>query len=615
MKNVSSVHGVTAVVAVLVLLLSGFLYWAAYGVAAQVVLIVTLFVGSLPLWYELVRQLLKRKFGVDVIAGVSLLATLLLHQYVAGVVILLMLASGEWLEEYAMTRARKDISGLLSRAPHVAHVKCGGELVDVPIEDIAVGMVVTIKPGDVVPIDGVIEDGSSFFDESTLSGESRAIEKHRGGLIYSGTVNLGGTIDARALKPASESRYAQVVALVREAEQNKAPLVRLADRYSGFFTIVTFAIALVVWLVSHDLVRVLAVLVVATPCPLILATPIALMSGMSRAAGRGLIVKGGGALEVLSRTRTFVFDKTGTLTLGTPVVEEVHPIGVTEDELLHIAGSLDQLSTHVMATAIVAKAHEETVALSLPTDVVESFGLGIEGLIDGVRHTIGRPSFIAERIGGAAHAFEEDMHRLEEDGASVVLVAREDTIVGCVSLMDTIRPDTLSLFESLRHAGVSRIMMLTGDRQHVADRIAARIGVTETRAECSPEDKLRAIEELPATARPVAMIGDGINDAPALAAADVGIAIGAQGVTAAADSADVILIHQSISRIGELLRLSQHTIRVAKQGISIGIGLSLVCMVLAGAGHIAPVAGAVLQEGIDVVAILNALRIASVRFD
>lgn len=571
-----------------------------------------LFLGSVPLWLNLLKEVFHKNFGVDLIAGVALFSTFFFGQYLTGIIILLMLSGGEALESYAMFRARRDLSSLLSRAPNTAHLISGETIKDVPIGEVKVGERVIVKPGEVVPMDGTVENGKTFIDESTLSGESAPIQKTSGSLVFSGTVNKNGTITIQVTKPANESSYAHIVKLVKEAEGSRAPLVRLADRYSVYFTVITFAFAGGTWLLTHEISRMLAVLVVATPCPLILATPIALISGMSKTTSHGVIVKHGGALEKLAEAKSFVFDKTGTVTLGTPKVDRIFSYEGREDEVARIAGSLDQLSAHVLASAMVYEAQKRNLKLSFPTNFKEDFGDGVTGVIDGVEYIFGRMSYISKFVHKLPLDIEKTYEELQREGKSVVFLAHQSKIAGYVVLDDELRGDSSTLFDGLREDGIKRIIMLSGDKQSVASRIGKVLNIKEVCYECSPEDKLRIIKDIPESDRPVVMVGDGINDAPALAQAEVGIALGAKGKTATSDSADIVVLSEGISHIRDVYHIAKKTLSVAKQGIFIGIGLSIGAMVLGSLGVITPLAGALIQEVIDIVVIINALRVSQI---
>ena len=604
-KRKISLNNITALTVIISLIVSGILYATGDRLIYTYVLRWVLFFGALPIIYEILHNIYCKKFGVDLIAGVAITATFLFGEYLAGIVVLLMLSGGQTLEEYAFNRARRDLSALLLRAPHTAHVKKDETLVDTPIEDVGVGMVVTIKAGEVVSVDGVVVLGRTTLDESILTGESIPVEKSIGSLVYSGTINTNGTIDVRVTKSAKESKYSHIISLVEQAEKNRAPLVRLADRYSVYFTLITFFIVVVTWFLKHSITDVLAVLVVATPCPLILATPIAFISGINRAASRGVIVKNGGSLEKLAEAKTFVFDKTGTLTLGQLEVVDIVGYGIEKNTVLQIAASIDQFSAHTLVSHV----QKLKIPLSLPELFEEQFGDGVTGVLNGTRYYFGKLDYIKSKLKNVPDEIKDVYINSKDEGKSIVFLSNNEKIIGYIVLSDTIREDSASLFQGLRNDGIKRVIMLTGDKKHVAEKIAAKIGITEVCADSLPDDKLNVIKCIPKEDRYVVMVGDGINDAPALALADVGIGLATHGKTATSDSADVVLISPILSRVRDLLHIARLTLKVAKEGIWIGIGLSIVCMIFASFGFIKPVVGALMQEGIDVLVILNALRV------
>jgi heavy metal translocating P-type ATPase len=617
MKNVFSFKVLSfdflvAFSAVIVLAVSGGFYFTGHQAVASVLLKYMLLVGMIPLWVTMIRDMVRGHFGVDLIAGVALLGTFFFGEYLPGVVILLMLSGGQLLEGYAMRRARLELTALLSRAPEKAHVREGEKVRDVKVEEITVGMIVIIKPGEIIPVDGFILEGRSLVDESTLTGESVPVEKREGNLVFASTENKEGVLMVQVEKAAGETKYEQIVKIVRQAEESKAPLVRLADQYSVYFTAITALFGLAAWFIFHDAVRVIAVLVVATPCPLILATPIAIISGMSKSAHRGVIIKNGGALEMLAKVRTFVFDKTGTVTLGTPTVERIEAFGIGAHAMLSIAASLDQLSTHVLARALTAYAEKNKTKLLYPKNFTEQFGDGVTGDVTGKKYAFGKLSYIRTIAKACPPEVLRFHDQVQAEGRIAVYLADQETVVGAIVFADAIRGEARQLFDTLKKEGIQRVVLLTGDKESRAKNVAEELGIAEYRSDCLPEDKLAFIETIPLIGHPVAMIGDGVNDAPALAKADVGIALGAHGKTASSDVADIVILHNSIMRVSDVLSISRTTMKIAKQGIWFGMGASIVLMCLALAGLIPPLYGALLQEGIDVLVIVNALRVGSV---
>ncbi len=578
--------------------------------AALPAFVLLLAAGGIPAAAGLLRQLTKGRFGVDVIAVAAMGAAAFFGQWVAGCVILLMLSGGEALEAYALVRARRSLRALLSAAPTVAHLYVRGKVKNVPVEQVKAGDRLAVKPGDVVPVDAVVIAGTGQMDASRLTGESLPMDVAPHSRIPGGAVNGGSLLTVRALSNAAESQYGRIVTLVQEAESKKAPLVRLADRYSGFFTLVTFLVAAGAWMVSGDPTRVLAVLVVATPCPLILATPIAMISGISRAAGRGIIVKHGGALEVLARARAFVFDKTGTLTFGTPVVRGIAAEYGSEEDVLRLAASLDQGSSHVLARTLTAQAEERGLALPFPERFKEDVGRGVTGRLGGKTYAFGRLSFLKGLGVAIPGALAKDAEKKKSRGIRTVYLAEGNRLRGSISFSDKARPGLAAFVAELRRAGVKDVELLTGDKETVAKALAKEAGVSRVFAECLPGDKVKRIAQLQ-TRGAVAMVGDGVNDAPALAAADVGIAMGANGSAASAETADIVITLDDVHKVAEVRAIAKRTVSVAVGGIQLGMALSFLLMGVAAAGYLPPLYGAILQEAVDVVVILNALRVAS----
>ena len=575
------------------------------------IFLVTLLIGSLPLVYEIGKSMFRGHFGIDIIAIVAIATSVVLGEYLAGSVILLMLSGGEALESFALRRARKDLTSLFERAPRLAHIMRNGVLVDIPAESVTVGDIVLVKPGEMIPVDGEVVEGSVSVDESFLTGESLPLHKIRGGKVMSGSVAIDGVLQVRTLKSSTESKYQQIIRLVKEAEEKKAPFVRLADRYSVWFTVATFLLAALAWILSHDPVRLLAVLVVATPCPLILATPIAFASGISRAAKIGIIVRSGGSLEKLGEARSFAFDKTGTLTLGAPRVQRIITFGiVNNDTVLTLAASLDQLSPHVLARSLAQEAVARGMTLVFPDTFHEHVGEGVSGIMQGVEYHFGRLNFLVSK-GAIVDPHMHSLHDTAKDqGKILVFLSAKNSILGAVEFSDEPRPDAQGLYERLKKLGIERVLMLTGDRAQAAERSAQKIGFPKesVRAQCVPEQKVQEVLRLHHECPPVVMVGDGVNDAPAIAAADVGIAMGSHGSSATSEAGDIVILVDRIERVADALEIGQRVLRIAKESVFIGMGLSIVLMIIASLGYIAPLAGALMQEVIDVIVILNALR-------
>jgi heavy metal translocating P-type ATPase len=556
---------------------------------------------------SIARDLLAREAGVDVIALLAIGGAIALGEALAASVIALMLATGEALESFAEGRAQRELSALLGRAPKDVRRFVNGGLETVPIEAVRAGDRLLVRPGEVVPVDGIVRGGAAALDESALTGESRVVTREEGETVSSGVVNAGGAFDLHAIATAEGSTYAGIVRLVEAVGRSKAPFVRLADRYALLFIPLTLAMSGAAWLLTGDPVRALQVLVVATPCPLLLAAPIAIVAGISRAARRGIIVKGGGPLETLARASVLLFDKTGTLTVGRPQLASIE--GTTDvDEVLRLAAALEQASPHVLAAAIVAAARERRLALPLPSEVDEVAGGGIRGIVERRAVTVGSAAFVSAGLAMPAWA-RELRRRSALEGTTNVFVGVDGTVAAAFVLEDPIRSDTPRAVRSLRKSGFSRILMVTGDHHGVAELVGAAIGLDGVLADRAPSEKVDVVvEERRLAGGPLVMVGDGINDAPALSVADVGVAMGARGATASSEAADIVITVDRLDRLAEAVAIARHSRSIAVQSILLGMGLSLVAMAVAMTGYLPVVAGAMLQEAIDVVAILNALR-------
>lgn len=609
LRGVIERFGGAQLLAVAALVLGAGAAWiAGAGPVSDAALVTAMLVAFLPALVDSAREILRGHLGVDIIALLAMSGALLLGELLAGAIIAVMLTGGEALEAHAAGRARRELTALLSRAPRVAHRRApDGSLVDVGIGDVEVGTELLVKPGEVVPTDGVLLSDRAILDASALTGESRPVEVAAGHLLESGVVNAAGPIEVRASVAAADSTYAGIVRLVEQAAGDRPPFVRMADRYAAWFLPITVVLAGAAWAISGDPVRALAVLVVATPCPLILAAPAAIVGGLSRAAKGGVIIKGGGALEALARGEVVLLDKTGTVTAGRPSVSRVHPVeGVEVDEVLRLAGCLEQVSVHPFAPAVVAAAVEHGERLVLPVDATEDLGLGVSGRVGEVEVRVGQLGHVVadERLPAALRRV---VRRSMLEGSSIVHVSADGRLMGSLVLSDPIRGEATAALRALRRAGITQILMVTGDRRDVAELVAETLGIDRVLAERAPSEKVDAVREASALGSTI-MVGDGINDAPALALADVGVAMGARGATAASEAADVVLTSDRLGGLADAVRIAQRTRRIAWQSVVAGMGMSIVAMFVAAAGHLPPVAGALLQEGIDVAVILNALR-------
>jgi heavy metal translocating P-type ATPase len=615
------------------LLISLGLWLTGHRALADWTLMAIMVIGGVPLLWETLRQLMRREMGVDLIAILAISGSFLLGEYLAGAIIVLMLSGGEALEAFALRRARTSLTALAERAPRTAHIWQDGQLRDIPADRVEPEMIVVVKPGEMAPVDGVVLSGSSSVSEADLTGEPLPVRKDAGSIVLSGSLNLDSALEVRATKRSAESQYAQILRLVEAAQERKAPIHRLADRYGAWFTLLALGMAAIAWLISKDSVYALAVLVVATPCPLILATPIAIMSGIDLAAHHGIIAKTGAAIEQLGEVEVAVFDKTGTLTLGMPEVvdlllsSEREPVGLAThanlkvNTLLGWAAAVEQFSPHILARAVVEAARGRGQALALATNVEEVPGKGTRGQVpfgdahageigaqETVEVAIGNRTFMRSLNISLPPDLVAEREQRTAQGQIGSFVAVNGHVVGLLVFADVPRPEVAELTPRLKGAGIKEVVLLTGDGEVVAQRIGRLAGTDRVIAHCLPEQKVEVVRDLERKHHHVLMVGDGINDAPALATATVGLAIGTQGLTAASAAADAVLLSPNIVQVAEAVKLGRHVMRVATQGIWAGMGLSLVAMIFAAWGFIPPAAGAILQEGIDVLVILNALR-------
>jgi heavy metal translocating P-type ATPase len=578
---------------------TAFVVFHAPGVADRLFLATLVLAGG-PLVFKTLRGMLAGQFAADVVALLAIVGALALGQYFAGAVIVLMQAGGEALEVYAQGRASQSLEALLARAPRIAHRQYDGGIADIEVEAVRRSDVLLVKPGELVPVDGEVTSGTSSVDQSAVTGEPLPIAVAPGVRLPSGSVNLDSPIMMRALRESEQSQYQQIVRLVERARRDKPPLERLADRYAVWFTPLTLLVCGLSWLLTRDLHSVLAVLVVATPCPLILAVPVAVIAGISRAAGAGIIIKTGAAIEWVGRAEAFVFDKTGTLTQGRPEVARIESLdGVADDQVLRLAAAAEQLSANQLAQAVTRAGLARFGRLPEARAFAESPGQGVQATVEGRRVEVGSAAFLEGR--GAQLPVATPDH-------TTAFVAIDGRVAGRIDFADRMRAEVPQLVKRLAGLGVREVMILTGDRALAAEAIAREAGIATVRADLSPADKVQAVGELRRRHRATVMVGDGINDAPALAAATVGIALGAHGTAVSAEAADIVLLVDDVGRVADAIAISQRMRRVALQSVGVGLGVSFALMLIASAGLLTPAIGAVLQEALDAGVILNALR-------
>ncbi|MGG7537593.1 MULTISPECIES: heavy metal translocating P-type ATPase [unclassified Rhizobium] len=550
----------------------------------------------------------RKDFGLDLIAALAMGGAILFGEYLAGIVVALMFTGGQFLENFAQNRASREMTALLSRVPTRAARYQDSRIEDVAVSAIAPGDLVLVRRGEVVPVDGIVAGNLAVLDESALTGEALPIRRQSGQAVMSGSTNAGDAFDLKATSAAADSTYAGVIRLVEAAQRTKAPIVRLAAKFGLAFLALTLSIAASAWALTGEATRALAVIVVATPCPLILAVPVAIVSGISRCAKKGVLVKDGGALEALAAARTVLLDKTGTVTDGRARLIEIKARGDLDPlDLLRVAASLDQSSPHVVAQALVAAARERGLRLDVPSGVRETAGSGLTGRVAGREVVVGGWAFASTGIEDSDFRREIEAW-IRRDGTVAVVVTIDGALAGAMLLADQIRPEAGYVLRHLRETGIARIVLVTGDRADLAAGVGAFLGVDDVISEMKPEDKTNAVDKERVRGRPVLMIGDGVNDAPALAAADVGIAMGARGAAASSEAADVVILVDRLDRLVGALHIARRSRAIALQSVYAGMALSVAGMIAAALGYLTPVEGALFQEAIDVAVILNALR-------
>jgi len=566
-----------------------------------------LVVTGAPIVWRTVRGMLRGRFAADVVASLAIVTAVVLGEPIAGLVIVLMQTGGEHLEKYAARRASRALEELEDARPQLAHRLADGAIEEIRADDAVPGDILLVRPGELVPVDAVVVDGTSWVDQSRLTGESVPVAVMPGVALLSASINGDRPIRVRATARAAESQYAKIVALVRSAQASKAPLQRIADRYAVWFTPFTLVVCALTFGFTGDWTRVLAVLVVATPCPLLLATPVAIVGGISHAARHHIIVRHGGALEALAGITAAVFDKTGTLTVGRPEVSRVVPTAAFDERsVLRLAAAVELSAGHQLGRSIVLAANRlNGETMSAATDVEEAPGRGIAGSVDDRRVAVGSAGYVTEQFPGIGDGLPGLSPHTE---ALRSFVAVDGRPAGIIEFADVIRPDVAETFARMRAHGVGRTLLLSGDHASYVADVARRLGISEARGNLLPQDKVAVVEELQRAGERVLMVGDGVNDAPALSRAEVGVALAAHGRGIASESADVILLEDDISLVADAVDIGRRTMRIARQSIVVGLGLSAAAMAFAAFGMIPPVVGAAVQEGIDIAVILNALR-------
>jgi len=587
--------------AIVAIILGFGLYIANYHTASNIILGTAIIVSVVPLLWDMLSTLRNGRYGIDILAAAAMITSVTLEQYWTGIIIALMLTGGEALEDYAENKAKAELKSLLDHKPRTAHLVKNKKIIDVKVSEVKIGETLSILPGEVIPVDCLVLSGNTSIDESDITGESMPKDKNPGDKLLSGAVNIEGSITVKVIHTAKDSQYEQIINLVKSASSSESPFVRLADRYSIPFTIISFMIAGSVWVISGHAIRFLEVIVVATPCPLLLAAPIALISGMSRAAKNGIIIKNGAALEKLAEVKTIAFDKTGTLTNGKPIIESIKTFnGFKEDEILGYAAALETNSNHVLAHAIINGAVSKQIKLPTAKNVKELSGHGLSGTVKGKKLLLGRLNLMQD------NQIELKNIHLNNKEYTLSYMAIDNKLAGIIFFSDEIRSESVDLMKRLKLAGIKHFQMITGDGIEAAKKVGHKLGISDIVANCLPADKMKSIESI--KERPVAFVGDGVNDAPVLTVADIGIALGAKGSTAASESADIVIMLDSVSKVASAVEIAKRTFYIAKQSILVGIIISIILMLIFASGKLKPIYGALLQEIVDVIVIFNALR-------
>jgi heavy metal translocating P-type ATPase len=569
----------------------------------------TLIIGGVSVIWETAKGIARKQFASDIVATLAIIAAIALNDAFPGVVIVLMQTGGRALEDYAFRRAESSLDTLLTQSPRIAHRRIDDSFEDVSVQEVKVNDLLLVKPGDLVPVDGILVKGPSQLDESSLTGEPLPKQKAEGDIVYSGTINVGSIFEMKAEKQSGESQYAKIVDLVRKAQQEKAPIQRLADKYAVWFTPITLAMCGIGWLITHETQTILSVLVVATPCSLIFATPVAIISGINRAMKNGIVVKNGAAMEQMGKAQVVVFDKTGTITRGIPVVENVLSFDTSQssDKLLYLASSIEQFSSHPAAEALVLKGKERFGRLGAPKNFREIPGAGVEGILNGNLVRIGSGRIFNEDLNKDKH-IDELIKKIKSEGRMLAFVGINEKVIGAIIFGDSMRSGVDLMVKDLHSMGIKQTVMMTGDNKENAQAIARQAGLGNFESNLLPEEKVASIKKLKEKYHNVMMVGDGINDAFALASSTVGLAMGAKGTAISADAADAVLLVDDVTKVANAISISQRTLGIAKQSILVGLGSSIILMAISTTGIIPPALGALLQEALDLAVILNALR-------
>ncbi len=562
-----------------------------------------------------VSSINKGKLNAEVLVAIALIASVWVGEYIAGALVALMMLTGELLEELTIAKTSQAIRALMDLSPDTATVIRDGKEMELPIEEVNIGDIALVQPGEKIPVDGVVCEGRGEVDQAAITGESIPVIKEPGSDVYGGTFNQLGALKIEVSRIGEETTLSRIIQLVQQAQAEKPPIERIADKFSAWFTPVMLALAALTWGLSGEILRGVTVLVVACPCALVIATPTAVVAGIGNAARKGILIKGGAVLETISKLNVFAFDKTGTLTFGEPQVHTVQGFaGTTENEVLQLAASAEKNSGHPLAEAVLRCANEKNLKYPLPAETQVIVGRGVEAVIrvDGEaeqRILVGNSALFKEKGIAANSEATELVEKANKNGLTGVLVAIDNQLIGGITIADTLRPEVKQSVDTLRELEIERVIMLTGDTEAVAKTIMHNANFDEIAADLLPEQKLNYIKRIQKTGKTVAMVGDGINDSPALVAADVGIAMGIAGTDSAIEAADIALTTDSLDRITEAIALSRQTITIIKQSFFVSIAINVIALILASTGGIGPVAGAFIHNIGSVIVVGNSSRL------
>ncbi|MCL6449005.1 MAG: cadmium-translocating P-type ATPase [Armatimonadetes bacterium] len=580
----------------------------AYPLLGDISLLLALLILGGPIVIGAAGGLLNRELNVDELVSLAIVASVVIGEYGEAAIVALIMVLGSLLEEFTAQKSRSAINALIRLNPEQATLLRDGTGVSVPVGEIRVGDKVIIRSGEKVPVDGKVIHGCASFNEASLTGESLPVEKAAGDMIFAGSVCYAGMVVAEAQKIGAATTLGKLIKIVQDAESQKAPILRIADRYARYFTPVIVSFGAAVYLFTEDIHRAIAVLIVGCPCAFILSAPTAVVAALGNASRNGILIKGGALLEQVARVDVMVFDKTGTLTAGMPVVTGITPLnGASEDQVLAAAAAAEKYSEHPLGQAVVHTAKQRGLELAEPERFKNAPGIGVEAFING------RSVFVGGLTPGETAGLEKLIALEPQKGTKTLVVKENGFIIGVIYLQDILRPEVPALVKSLREAGIRKVQMLTGDDDAVAARIAGVSGIKEYRAGLLPEQKLEQIKEYQNYGRKVAMVGDGINDAPSLAAADIGIAMGAMGTDVAMEAADIVLMNDDLTKLPYLLRLGKATINTINFNIAFAVVFNALALIGSGLGFLNPIMGAVVHNFGSVLVVLNSARLVAFR--